>query len=178
MADEFSTPVSSLGVGNSVGTQQTRGGPPPEMSSYEEMLQAQRGDAEETPQKTVRFADPPVQNYSNHADHGYTTSEYATVPPPPHLNHPHPHPPAPYPPGAGGVETEKPQVHTHWFKRYFLQNKTGLIVAAVIFALLYFVVPKLSLMQQFTGMTRLPTWTLATIAVCGGSAVTAASVAI
>lgn len=78
---------------------------------------------------------------------------------------------APPPPQQGQHSPKK------WWRIWLLENKTGWIVAFVIFLLLTFVYPRVRNMPRFTGMP-LPYWATGGMAALGATLVTAISISV
>lgn len=175
MADEFATPVSSLGVTSGRNPESKDSVQP---QSYEDIMRQQQQEPEEPKQKQVRFRDPPAEEYDDrYMDHGRPTQDYMTGPPmhwqgqmPMQL--PPAYPQAPLTDASHKDDEKKP-----WWKTWITQNKIGVIAAVVIFALLYVVYPRISTMERFMGQ-KLPTYLVAALAVAAGSGVTAINMAI
>lgn len=173
MADEFSTPVSSLGIES---TRSSGGKDSLQPQSYEELVR-QQSEPEEPTQKKVRFRDPPVEEYDDrYFDPSRPSHEYMTGPPMPQwMQQQYQSPP---PPQAPMSDTDQPKEESKpWWKVWITQNKIGVIAALVIFALLYFVYPRIASLERFTGQ-RLPTSVLAGLSVLAASGVTAINMAI
>lgn len=64
-----------------------------------------------------------------------------------------------------------------WWKVWITQNKVGVISAIVIFALLYFIYPRITGLERFSGQ-RLPTSVIAGMSIIAASGVTAINLAI
>jgi len=176
MADEFSTPVSSLGIES---TRTGNGKDPVKPQSYEELVR-QQSEPEEPVQKKVRFRDPPADEYDDrYFDTSRPTHEYMTGPPAPHWAHQqYPYPSPPMQPMHVQESTEPVKDDAKpWWKVWITQNKIGVISALVIFALLYFVYPRISSLERFMGQ-RLPTSILAGMSILAASGVTAINMAI
>lgn len=172
MADDFSTPISSLGIQSSRDSNHSV-----QPQSYDELLR--QTDAPEPVQKQVRFKEPVAEAYDDqYMDQSRPAQDYMTGPPlwPPHLQNPYaqmPPPPPPYEPSKKEEkEPEKP-----WWKTWITQNKIGAIVAIVVFLLMYFVYPRIASMERFVGQ-RLPPMIIGALAVAAASGVTAVNMAI
>jgi len=174
MADEFSTPISSLGMETTRSQDKSTVQP----QSYEELLR-QQNDPPEPTQKKVRFRDPPAEEYDDrYMDTQRPTHEYMTGPPM-HWQQPMQQPmyaPPPPPPQAAS-DSASEQEKKPWWKVWITQNKVGVISAIVIFALLYFVYPRISTLERFMGQ-RLPTSIIAGMSIIAASGVTAINLAI
>lgn len=174
MADEFSTPVSSLGLETTRGQDKSTVQP----QSYEELLR-QQNDPQEPVQKKVRFRDPPVEDYDDqYMDTRRPTHDYMTGPPM-HWQQQQMQPMYPTPPPSPQAPAETPteQEKKPWWKVWITQNKVGVIAAIVIFALLYFVYPRIATLERFMGQ-RLPTSVIAGMSIIAASGVTAINLAI
>lgn len=178
MADEFSTPISSLGME----TTRSQDKSTVQAQSYEELLR-QQNDPPEPAQKKVRFRDPPAEEYDDrYMDTQRPTHDYMTGPPMQWQQQMQPmqqqmYAPLPPPPPQAQTETDSEKEKKPWWKVWITQNKVGMIAAIVIFALLYFVYPRISALERFMGQ-RLPTSIVAGMSIIAASGVTAINMAI
>lgn len=84
--------------------------------------------------------------------------------------------PAPYTPVEPATDQKEPQ---KWWKTWILYNKVGIISAMVIFALITFVLPRVSAMPRFSMVPGgLPRYVLGIISIAGGSMISAAHMSI
>lgn len=83
-----------------------------------------------------------------------------------------PGPPAGGPLGDGSPLMNQAPPQKKWWRVWIVENKTGWIVAFVIFLLLTFVYPKIRQMPRFAGLP-LPYWATGSLSALGAAMVTA-----
>lgn len=178
--DSLATPVNKL---PSVSTRdQTK--PTGGEVSYADILKQQEMERQQFDDMAAPQQYPPVQpQFQNgpppQAETPYAPQQYMPppqleplqAPPPPQYYMP---PPALGDPAAGSAPSpEKPK----WWKTWILHNKTGWIVALVLFLILTFVYPKIRGMARFAGLP-LPYWATGGMAVVGAGMVTAIDISV
>jgi hypothetical protein len=189
MADEFATPVSKLGQ---ISTRESDGDKPKSGMSYDDILRQQGGggggeemmhrDQRDFRQDERDFQDQreydrhlPPQHENQYNHNSYPPDMFQRQPLPYGPPGMMPQPPAlPNPAPATEPETN----NNKWWKKWITQNKIGVIAAIVIFAVIAFVIPKLSSVQRFAETGALPKYLLGIVSVAGGSAVSAINFAV
>lgn len=131
--------------------------------------------------KKVRFRDPPAEEYDErYMDTQRPTHEYMTAQPvqwqpmqPMYAQQPQTQTQS----QPSAVSTAPEKEIKPWWKVWITQNKVGVISAIVIFALLYFIYPRITGLERFSGQ-RLPTSVIAGMSIIAASGVTAINLAI
>jgi hypothetical protein len=208
MADEFATPISKLGqisTRDSDGEKPSaalsyedilrsqdqppppeQGQMPPQQPTFQEPVQQFSGGPQErlqdmyTPQMggdTLGGDMTPYpqqqQQYQPDMFSRQPIPSAPTMPTVPPLDYQSPPSPAPVEPSTDQKEPQK------WWKTWILYNKVGIISAVVIFALIAFVLPRVSAMPRFSMVPGgLPRYVLGIISVAGGSMISAAHMSI